>query len=1291
MKKSLLIVLSIFFMGSCSTTPEDGNLTSVQISEFASVIKDEGLYFSKKDVLFPFEIASNGTYKDAKGVLYKMTSIIDDNTVISTSVDYGEQKHVLIGGAFGATFQEIAFSPISPDSTLTFREKVNAKALVAEKSGSWSPFSIAENGTYTTDGIIYTLVRFIREDTYSVSKNTGGSEIHGLVGDEFVAITGTTISRYLAFKKVEPGELTTLRGILAEFIFADSRGWTSLLMPKTLYKVNGVTYDVGKLIDANTVLVAKSPSGTAIHKLTDGKSFGPIGSAEIAFKKATTAEINTLKTKLVDFTFHDTVDGWKDLVIDETAKNYILNGATYDIGRIVGDTVQVYNSFDVKREDHSLYDSNKKYGIQDTKEIAFKKITTAELTRVINQVNPKLLKLKGTITLFEINPDSIYTDKDANNYTIGRYINDTTVEVSKSVKGTRTVETNGLRGSQFGKIVRDAVDPANVIALEISKLEELKIKLAGFKYSTGTTWADFPIIITASGAYGSYKIGTTTYNITDINTTTWTVEVSDGTGGTKTHKIIGDQYGPLTGAVIKPSTEIAVKPTDPATIKTYAESLRDKKLIYPFDGHTWGNLTISDDGKVDWLPGSSYKIIRIYPDATGVIGIKSPILVSSKVLRQELHQFVDPVYLNYEPPSDTAIRDELAFVPITSPEFDRFNIKITALNLKVPSTGARFSIDTTGTLGKYTHAGTTYTIGRYIDDNTICVALGKTSTAKHGLIGEKFGILNTDGTIKTIIAESTASAVATLKGNLTGFVYPNDLGAWADFPGIITDTGTYTVRGTLHTIRSINGNTVTTDSGVIHKLIGDQYGPLTGGVIKPSSEIAVKRDIGTIRTFTTAVNGLNLTGLNPYTSSDFFQIKEDIPTVWTYVHNGNTYEIGRMVDADTALVAYKDKTTGKVKIEIHGLKDGKYGILNAGGTTLATVVAKLTTLTPEAVGTPKFSSDGSDISKLSFAIDPRDGTPYVAYKNNDEKSTVMKFSGDRWDRIGDASITTKKIKAIDVAVHPNDNSPYIAIINEDNSSTVMQFDDGATRWNKIGGELTTSASTEIAIAFNPSREPNVLYGFNNGSDNTFRVKKFTLGAWEEIGNPYVKADVSGVSFAFAKDGTPYFSSKGWAGSSDDKRAVVMKLAGGNWNPVVSGTGAGSGEVDSTSLAIHPDTKVPYVAYKDGGRDNKIRLSKYNNIGDSWADVGGAISDGGADMVSLAIHPVSKVPYVAYKDNTKGNKVTLKRYVDSRWETMALGFSVDAVEDISLVFNNLGDLYVAYKEEGKITVQKFNTK
>jgi hypothetical protein len=104
-------------------------------------------------------------------------------------------------------------------------------------------------------------------------------------------------------------------------------------------------------------------------------------------------------------------------------------------------------------------------------------------------------------------------------------------------------------------------------------------------------------------------------------------------------------------------------------------------------------------------------------------------------------------------------------------------------------------------------------------------------------------------------------------------------------------------------------------------------------------------------------------------------------------------------------------------------------------------------------------------------------------------------------------------------------------------------------------------------------------------------------------------------------------------------------------------------------------------------------AQLNLIAQSWDQLGTAdFSAGNASNVVMAIDNSDNV-FVAFKDATLSQKVTVMKYDGASWTIVgSAGFSTGVANEISLAVNSLGEPYVAYQDESnsdKLAVKKFN--
>ena len=155
----------------------------------------------------------------------------------------------------------------------------------------------------------------------------------------------------------------------------------------------------------------------------------------------------------------------------------------------------------------------------------------------------------------------------------------------------------------------------------------------------------------------------------------------------------------------------------------------------------------------------------------------------------------------------------------------------------------------------------------------------------------------------------------------------------------------------------------------------------------------------------------------------------------------------------------------------------------------------------------------------------------------------------------------------------------------------------------------------------------------------------------------------------------------------------MTFANGTWLGV-GAAGFSAGETAFISLALHPITGAPYVAYQDVFNSNGATVMTFANNNSTWVNVGSpAFSAAGTRFESLALHPITGAPYVAYQDWGNNYKATVMTYDGGSW--LAVGtpaFSVDTASYVRLALQpTTGTPYVAYQDRNisdKATVMAF---
>jgi len=124
-----------------------------------------------------------------------------------------------------------------------------------------------------------------------------------------------------------------------------------------------------------------------------------------------------------------------------------------------------------------------------------------------------------------------------------------------------------------------------------------------------------------------------------------------------------------------------------------------------------------------------------------------------------------------------------------------------------------------------------------------------------------------------------------------------------------------------------------------------------------------------------------------------------------------------------------------------------------------------------------------------------------------------------------------------------------------------------------------------------------------------------------------------------------------------------------------------------------NNNVPYCSLNEPTMANKITVKKYN--GTNWETVGApGFTPGSGGMMEIEFDS-NNVPYLAYGDGANGNKLTVYKFNGTAWELVgAAGFSQGSIDNISLDFNSSNVPYVGFSDyslsaNGKIVVRRFN--
>jgi hypothetical protein len=226
---------------------------------------------------------------------------------------------------------------------------------------------------------------------------------------------------------------------------------------------------------------------------------------------------------------------------------------------------------------------------------------------------------------------------------------------------------------------------------------------------------------------------------------------------------------------------------------------------------------------------------------------------------------------------------------------------------------------------------------------------------------------------------------------------------------------------------------------------------------------------------------------------------------------------------------------------------------------------------------------------------------------------------------------------------------------------------GAAGFAEIGYSTIGSAISKTGEVY--------ISSVDNLDSNKSLVMKFNGTTWVKLGTSGLGVRAFGrCPIAVSETGVPYvvYNEPYVDGSLDNYKASVIRWNGTSWLPV--GNAAFSeGQISYPAIAISSNG-TPYVAFKDDAQGPK--LSVMYLIGARWEYVGSpGISDGSLDQINIAVSG-SGTPYVVFVDQSGPTKNTIMKYSGSSWTKLGEGTSSGGVGSVAI--NKAGVPYFAFR-------------
>jgi len=294
------------------------------------------------------------------------------------------------------------------------------------------------------------------------------------------------------------------------------------------------------------------------------------------------------------------------------------------------------------------------------------------------------------------------------------------------------------------------------------------------------------------------------------------------------------------------------------------------------------------------------------------------------------------------------------------------------------------------------------------------------------------------------------------------------------------------------------------------------------------------------------------------------------------------------------------------------------------------------------VGSPGFSAGSA--YDVDLIINQATGNLFVSYIDStvSDKLSVMKYNGTQWVQVGSRGFSPGGVRTPSIAISPT-GIPYVAFVDRANGEklTVMRFNGSA--WETVGGAGISPGAIAwgVSIIVDSAGTPIVAFSDGNNSERG-TVMAYDGQRWNLFPGPSTTGVTPGTAYGLSlalhggdlSSGTLYLSCKDFSVGG----ASVHKYQSGAWSQVGSQNVSGV-DVSNITKIVVSSTGIPYVLYVTS---NKPVVKKYTNS--AWELVGNAaFSDGNIGSYDIGLG-WNEQPWVAYSDETRGQKATVMRYL-----------------------------------------------
>lgn len=310
---------------------------------------------------------------------------------------------------------------------------------------------------------------------------------------------------------------------------------------------------------------------------------------------------------------------------------------------------------------------------------------------------------------------------------------------------------------------------------------------------------------------------------------------------------------------------------------------------------------------------------------------------------------------------------------------------------------------------------------------------------------------------------------------------------------------------------------------------------------------------------------------------------------------------------------------------------------------------------------------GTADSDMAMDIDS-DGNPWVAYNDIDLgiKTIVKKYNGSSWENVG-APVSVGTGRSIDLTFD-NNGIAYVAFYEQEQGILGYIYKYENNNWIQVGsGPIDEGGALLFKLAFDSQNNPYLLWATTpSGYQFYSRVSKYENNEWSLVGSGNLSSDLTYYQHSITIDENDQVSVA--VCESTSTNINVYQYNGFTWDNITS-TDNFVGEYLDLVSNSQGDL---YLGFPNALQGSQTSVMKYD--GNAWESVGPIIISGVSSYHEMDINSNDE-PYIAYVDDSFGEKATVKAYLSSEYAIININSS-------SIVFP---DTYIGQTAEETISI------